>query len=311
MVRSGAPELGPLYHDTPLTRIFNIGKQCAVLPSHPMAHTSTTPTNPLSPPPTDVYKELMAPRKRILFDPSLETFRLSRSKIDLGLKCERCFYLDRRLGIGQPSSPPFSLNSAVDELLKREFDICREAQKPHPLMKEIGLDAVPFKHKDMEEWRDALRRGITYALPKTNLVITGGIDDVWINPKGELYIVDYKATSKNGEVSLDAEWQIAYKRQVEIYQWLFKQNGFNVNDTAFFVYCNGDKDRPSFDARLDFSIKVLPYEGKTTWIEPALRHLHEVLSSPHMPEANTLCEHCQYRAKAAAVERWAPTNEIA
>jgi len=276
-----------------------------------MAHTELAATKPLPPPATDVYKELMAPRKKNIYDPALESFRLSRSKIDLGLKCERCFYLDRRLGIGQPSSPPFSLNSAVDELLKREFDICREAQKPHPLIKEVGLNAVPFKHERIEEWRDALRHGITYALPKTNFVITGGVDDVWVNPKGELYIVDYKATSKNGEVSLDADWQIGYKRQVEIYQWLFRKNGFTVNDTAYFVYCNGDKERPSFDARLDFTIKVLPYEGKTNWIEPALFHLHKVLSSPQMPKANTLCEHCTYRAKAAAVERWEAGKEPA
>lgn len=266
---------------------------------------SHAPKNPLPPPAQDVYKDLMAPRTRNLFDPTTDKpFRLSRSKIDLGLKCERCFYLDRRLGISQPPGPPFSLNTAVDELLKREFDQCREAQKPHHLMKANGIDAVPFKHSDMDVWRDALRRGISYALPKTNLVITGGIDDVWINPKGELYIVDYKATSKNGEVSLDADWQIGYKRQVEVYQWLFRKNDFKVSNTAFFVYCNGDKERPSFDGRLDFSIKVIPYEGSTTWIEPALHKLFDILRSSSLPAPSDKCEHCSYRAQAAAVERW-------
>ena len=50
---------------------------------------------------------------------------------------------------------------------------------------------------------------------------------MWINTKtDQLIIVDYKATSKDGEVSLDAPWQISYKRQVEIYQWLFKEKWF-------------------------------------------------------------------------------------
>ena len=262
-------------------------------------------TNPLSAETPDVYKDLMAPRTKNLFGPTIDKpFRLSRSKIDLYLKCQRCFYLDRRLGISQPPGPPFSLNTAVDELLKREFDQCREAQKPHPLMTANGIDAVPFKHPDMDMWRDALRRGITAPLPRTNLLITGGVDDVWVNPKGELYIVDYKATSKNGEVSLDADWQISYKRQVEIYQWLFRKNNFTVSNTAFFVYCNGDKERPRFDGRLDFSIKVLPYEGDTNWIETTLHKLFETLSAPHMPTAGEKCDHCAYRARAAAVETW-------
>lgn len=250
---------------------------------------------------------MAAAHKRNLYTPSLESFRLSRSKIDLGLKCERCFYLDRVLGISQPPSPPFSLNSAVDELLKREFDICRESEKTHPLIESIGLNAIPLKHEKMEEWRDALRRGITYPLPNTNLTITGGVDDVWVSPSGELYIVDYKATSKTGEVSLDAPWQISYKRQVEVYQWLFRKNGFTVSNTAFFVYCNGAKDNPRFDARLDFAIKVLSYEGQTSWIEPALLRLFEVLQSSKMPEPSSLCEHCSYRAKAAQVETWEKT----
>lgn len=253
----------------------------------------------------DVYNELMAPRARNLFDPTVDKpFRLSRSKIDLFMKCARCFYLDRRLGISQPPGPPFSLNTAVDELLKREFDTCREARKPHPLMSVHGIDAVPFKHADLDIWRDALRRGISFSLKNTNLVITGGIDDVWENKKGELHIVDYKATAKSGEVSLDADWQIGYKRQVEIYQWLFRGNNFKVSDTAYFVYCNGDKERPAFDGRLDFSIKVIPYNGSTEWIEPALYELFETLKSPHLPAPSQECEHCKYRAHAAAVETW-------
>jgi hypothetical protein len=164
---------------------------------------------------------------------------------------------------------------------------------------------VPFKHKDIEAWRDALHKGITAPLRGTTLFITGGIDDVWVNSKGELLIADYKATSKNEEVNLDADWQIAYKRQVEIYQWLFRQNGFKVNSTAYFVYCNGDKSGDAFGARLDFSIRLLPYEGKTDWIEPSLQDLHRCLISDSLPLPSDGCFHCSYRQKAAAIERWA------
>lgn len=203
-------------------------------------------------------------RTRNLYDPASKSpFRLSRSKIDLFIKCPRCFYLDRRLGVGQPPSFPFSLNSAVDTLLKKEFDTYRAKGEAHPLMKAAGVNAVPFKHLRMDEWRDSMRRGITYQVPETNLLVTGGVDDVWVAPSlptgqvgGELIIVDYKATSKDGEVSLDADWQDGYKRQMEIYQWLFRKNGFAVSETGYFVYCNGVTDRDEFDGRLEFEIKL-------------------------------------------------------
>ena len=138
-------------------------------------------------------------RTNNLYNPaSAGLYRLSRSKIDLYMNCRRCFYLDRRLGVAQPPGYPFSLNSAVDKLLKKEFDIHRARAIPHPLMSEYGVKAVPLAHEKIEEWRDALRAGITYQMPGANIVITGGVDDVWVSPSGEYMIVDYKATSKSG-----------------------------------------------------------------------------------------------------------------
>ncbi len=243
----------------------------------------------------------MVGRSKNKFSPDVERYRLSRSKIDLFLSCQRCFYLDRRLGVSQPSGPPFSLNNAVDLLLKREFDHYRAIQMPHPLMIENGIDAVPFRHPDLEQWRDALHRGISYALSGTNFVVSGGVDDVWVNSSKELIIVDYKATSKKTEVSLDEEWQISYKRQMEIYQWLFRRNGFSVNPTGYFVYCNGVQDTDRFDATLRFSIKVLPYAGSDSWIEAELYNAYECLVSEVLPPSGEKCVFCKYRQAAGGL----------
>ena len=62
-------------------------------------------------------------RTRNLYTPGQDKpFKLSRTKVEAFIKCECCFYLDRRLGIKEVSGFPFNINSAVDELLKREFD---------------------------------------------------------------------------------------------------------------------------------------------------------------------------------------------
>jgi len=233
-------------------------------------------------------------RSKNLFDPSAdEPFKLSRSKIDLFLNCPRCFYLDRRLGVGQPPGFPFNLNSAVDTLLKKEFDIHRLKKTAHPLMKAYGLELVPFQHESMGEWRENFK-GARFLHQPTNLIITGAVDDIWTDEKGAIYIVDYKSTSKTSEINLDADWQIGYKRQMEVYQWLFRQNGFKVSDTGYFVYCNGQTDRKAFDGKLEFDIKIIPYIGDDAWVEPAIIKAHKCLMSDKIPEAGANCDYCHY-----------------
>ncbi len=241
-------------------------------------------------------------RIRNLFDPkSISSFRISRSKIDLYINCQRCFYLDVKLGIAQPPSYPFSLNSAVDKLLKKEFDIHRAKNQAHPLMEKYGIDAVPYQNENLNIWRDPFK-GIVYLHKETNLLITGGIDDVWINPFGELHIVDYKATAKAEEVNLDADWQLGYKRQMEIYQWLFVRNEFKVSNTGYFVYCNGNADSAAFDGKLEFRVNILTYNGNHDWVDDAIKDIKKCLIGEKIPESSTECDYCRYRQNAHSVE---------
>jgi len=242
-------------------------------------------------------------RTRNIFDPeSAVPFKLSRTKLDLFLNCPRCFYLDRRLGIAQPPGYPFSLNSAVDRLLKKEFDLHRAKDRAHPLMKTYGIAAVPFKHPKLDEWRDALGGGIQFLDKESNFILQGAIDDLWIGASDELYVVDYKATAKDAEVNIDADWQVGYKRQMEVYQWLFRQNGFSVSDTGYFVYCNGRADKEAFDGKLEFEVSILPYEGNSDWVHDKLLAARDCLISDSIPESGQDCDFCRYRASASTVE---------
>src|SRR3989338_448971 len=233
-------------------------------------------------------------RTRNLFDPeSGEPFRISRSKIDLFAQCQKCFYLDVRQGVGRPPGFPFALNRAVDKLLKKEFDIHRNGKTKHPLCEAYGIDAIPFAHEDMDIWRENFK-GIRFHHKDSNLLITGAVDDVWSTPDGQLHIVDYKATSKDAEVSLDAKWQDGYKRQMEIYQWLFRRNGFNVSDTGYFVYVNGKTDRKAFDGKLEFDVRIIPYTGDDSWVEKTLLTMKKCLMDRRIPMKNYACDYCNY-----------------
>ncbi|MFC1727152.1 PD-(D/E)XK nuclease family protein [Patescibacteria group bacterium] len=234
-------------------------------------------------------------RQRNLYQPKQkEPFRISRSKIDMFLKCPRCFYLDRRLGLGRPGMPGWALNSAVDQLLKNEFDLLRKKGERHELMKRYKIDAIPFPHPDIEEWRNNFV-GKQYLHKPTNLLIFGAIDDVWVNPKKELLIVDYKATSTTKEISLDDEYKQGFKKQMEIYQWIYRQSGFKVNKTGYFVYANAGKNRPKFDGRLEFEVQIIPHQGDDSWVEPTILEIKECLESDKIPNPNPDCEFCEYR----------------
>ena len=88
--------------------------------------------------------------------------KISRSAVEQHLNCQRCFYLAYVHKI-RPHSLPFTLNSAVDNLCKNEFDHYRAKAEPHPLFIEHGIDAVPFAHEKMDEWRSNFK-GVRYIL---------------------------------------------------------------------------------------------------------------------------------------------------
>jgi hypothetical protein len=234
---------------------------------------------------------------------STEPYKISRSKIDLFTECRRCSYLDLKFGVKRPSMPAFTLNNAVDELLKREFDIHRARKSQHPLLKKYGLDAVPLDDERMDEWRDALRRGIQYLHVPTNILVRGGIDDIWVNPDGELIVVDYKATSKKVGPSSEDDLYDSYKKQMEVYQWLFRRNNFKVSPTGYFVYVNGKSDAKAFDGKLEFDVELIPYTGSDAWVEPVIYDLKKMLMSDEIPPIGTSfgggpCEYCTYRESA-------------
>lgn len=239
-------------------------------------------------------------RKTNIFEPGKE-FKLSRSKLELFIQCPRCFYLDRRLGVGQPQGPAFTLNSAVDALLKKEFDIHRANGVAHPLMNIYRIDAIPFAHDDLDIWRENFK-GISFFHKESKFVFSGAIDDLWINKNKEIHIVDYKATSTSAEITLDEEYRQAYKRQMEIYQWLFRQNGFNVSDVGYFVYANGKKDLEAFDGKLEFDIQVIPYKGNDSWVGGALIDARKCLESENLPNGLSSCQFCNYRKIAQEYE---------
>jgi len=247
-------------------------------------------------------------RHRGIYNPiNLSPYELSRSKVEKFVRCNACFWLEKKAGIEFPSIPAFNLNSNTDKLLKKDFDAYR-GERPHPIMIKNELShLIPFAHPDMAKWQSALHFGLNSQYfnthhEETNILFGGGIDDVWVDTKtGELFLVDYKSTANQSNdpkpITLDGRWKEGYKRQMEMYQWIMRRKGFEVSDTGIFVYVDGlhkdidgmiDTD-PSM-ATMKFTTSILEYSGNPDWVEPTLFAIKEILDQDICPRHSGTCE---------------------
>ena len=226
-------------------------------------------------------------------------FKISRSKFSDFLDCARCFYLDRVKGLQSPSMPGWALNSAVDELLKKEFDFYRTQKKPHPIFNQYQLNFIPFQHEELDNWRNSLKGGIGFEDQDTNLFIHGGVDDLWFDLQTkQIVVADYKAQSSSSPIEkstyLSSPYHQGYKTQMDIYVYILRQMGYEVSDTAYFMVCNGEKTPDRFDAQMQFVVKLVDYQVDVNWIKPKIDEMKKTLDADSAPPENPYCENCAY-----------------
>tara|TARA_B100000579_G_C22765828_1_gene821350 strand:- start:193 stop:1053 length:861 start_codon:yes stop_codon:yes gene_type:complete len=240
-------------------------------------------------------------RRSTIYKPNQEEdFKVSRGRFSNFLTCQRCFYLDRVMGLDPPGTPGWSLNETTDMLLKKEFDICREQQAPHRLFAANGLShVVPFDHPEIDNWRNSLNRGLMLRYKDTNIILTGGVDDIWQDTMSkQLIVVDYKSQAKNGRFDkkdyLDDPFHEAYKIQLDFYAYILSGMGFSVHPTSYFLVCNAKRDEDEFNRRMLFDEYLVPYKWRNDWIENRLDAMVKVMNQNKIPESNKSCKNCAY-----------------
>ena len=85
-----------------------------------------------------------------------------------------------------------------------------------------------------------LHHGLTARFEDTNIILTGGVDDIWQNTKnGKLILVDYKSQANSAPLEpktyLSDVYKHGYKVQIDFYAYLLQKDGFWY--TAFFLVC--------------------------------------------------------------------------
>ena len=247
-------------------------------------------------------------------------FILSRSRFDEFMNCPRCFYLKTNKGFMSPSTPGWTLNTLTDTLLKKEFDECRKKQEPHRIMLENNLDhLVPYKSeiiKDkngndkllLDEWRDSIHYGLKYRFKDTNIILQGGIDDVWFNTKTEeLIVADYKSQHKKDGVSqetyFDDPYKDSYKRQLDYYAYLLNGMGYKVSSDAYLYICNAKEIDEGFHGKMLFDEVLIHYKIKSDYLETKIQKMIDAMNSENIPNSHESCENCAYARQRSVIDK--------
>ena len=245
-----------------------------------------------------------------------EDFQLSRGKFVDFLSCPKCFYLDRVKGLISPSLPGWTLNETTDILLKKEFDKCRKEQLPHRIHLTNNLEhIIPFSHIDIDKWRDSLHHGIKCRFKNTNIILSGGVDDIWKDTRSnEIIVVDYKSQASNYNVSqknyLNSPFRENYRKQIDFYAFILSEMGHNVSDKSYFYVCNADRTLDAFNGQLKFSETLIEYMWDSSWIPKEVENMIKVINSNSIPEPNLSCENCAYNRERSKFEKQDMSSQL-
>ena len=226
------------------------------------------------------------------------TLKISRSGLKLYLDCQRCFWLDVHHKVKRPPGYPFTLSIAIDYLVKKEFDKYREEGKLPPVLKNYGIkDAKLFNGEQLSEWRNNFK-GIAYFDEDLNAILYGAVDDVLEFKDGSLGVIDYKSSGAK-EITIYED----YQKQMDVYNYILRQKGFNTYPEAFFIFYKVIKEgETGFANALKFTEEVRPVKVNMDWVGPTFEKAVELARSEDSPAPGSAnppaggghCDHCHY-----------------
>ncbi len=222
---------------------------------------------------------------------------LSRWQLELFSQCPRCFWLLKRYGVKQPGSFPLALNTAMDMLLKAEFDEFRVKGLPHPLLTESRIGATLFRDlKQLEVWRNN-RQGLRWTDPSTGHTLYGAIDDLLEFPDGTMAVLDYKSSGA-AEITIYPSYQL----QMDVYTFLLRQLGYRTAPNAFLAFFLAVKD-DGFRGRLPFRGTMKAVSPRPERIPELFKRAVAIAHADQMPASGEACDLCRWFGEAKAVVR--------
>lgn len=231
-----------------------------------------------------------------------KTIKISRNGLKLFLECPRCFWLDVHHKIKRPPGFPYTLSSAVDYLVKQEFDKYRAKGELPPVFKKNKIDAKLYAGEELDTWRNNFK-GVSYFDEDLNAILYGAVDDILEFPGGSLAVVDYKSTG-SAQITIYED----YQKQMDTYTWLLRRNGFTTQEQAYFVYYIVDKTGGGFSNVLPFNEELRIVDVRPDWVGDTFEAAITTARQAKPPKHAIECVHCKY---VAAAGEFVPPRTVA
>lgn len=220
-------------------------------------------------------------------------FQLSPTSLNLFLECPLCFWLEKNKKIRRPPPYPYALNTAVDILLKKEFDGYRAKGELHPLIQENNIQAKLFSDQNkLNQWRSNFE-GIRYYDPKLKATLFGAVDDVLEFPDGKLAPLDYKSTGSAVPIVYDR-----FQLQMDVYSYLLEKNGFLTPKKSYLAFYIVDK-KNGFGDRLPFKKELHEIETDTSYVQKLFEEAVTLLRKDTPPSHRQDCKFGQWFSQAS------------
>ncbi len=189
---------------------------------------------------------------------------------------------------------PLRLNDAMDAKFKSRYDSFRKkGQMPPELDRLKGLRLYP-NLQQLEIWRTK-KSELQYTNPKDGFVLTGKIDELFVNKRGEFIVADYKSSGDEPK----PEKLDYYRLQLHGYALMFQKKGHKVANKAYLLnYYPKIRTNPSM--AVDLACKVIEAKLDIPEFEKTLRKMVRFLDSDY-PNATEGCVTCVYQTKLRVI----------
>ena len=205
-------------------------------------------------------------------------------------ECKACFWIEQR--IGRPPSIPMRLNDAMDEKLKKRYDIYRKKGELPPEVSHLENVRL-FSDLDLlNKWRNN-KTELRYENKKDGYVLEGKLDEVFVTDKNEHILADYKSSGDEPK----ADKQKYYRLQLHAYALMLRGKGYEPADKAYLLHYF-TKDRSDITMNMEFNFHIDEVALNLPAFEETLRDMVALLNR-EFPGADELCRKCVWLEKRA------------
>ena len=207
-----------------------------------------------------------------------ETVKLSASMLGAALGCPACFWRDYNFPL------EFHLPGVLgkmDRLEKEYYDKYRNKTPPilRGLIKEKLVDA---------KMADKLRKGLKYFDGELNAVLSGKMDDCFVNSRGYLVPMDNKTATPKDEK--EDKFLQTYQTQLDTYTFLLQKHGYKTTDYGYLIYYTPESGTPDKGIIFRAEPKRLSMHPKSAI--KVFKYAVNLVRRPKMPGSHKDCETC-------------------